>query len=170
MIDPEYRAEVDTERLSNSVTSLADCLCQFAQLVQDPVYRGSVEPHGHGEPILLIPGFLAGDWTLRVMAGWLNRVGYRAYLSGIDWNIDCPNRTVERLQWRLEHIVSKSSHPVILIGHSLGGVLARFLGLNFPERIGHIIALGSPITPPLRVHPLLLAASRLLQPDRKSVV
>jgi Alpha/beta hydrolase family len=164
----EASAGVWPERSSRSVLSFADVLLQFAKLMQDPVYRGSKEPIGQGEPVLLIPGFLAGDWTLRLMAGWLNRAGYRAYLSGIDWNVDCPNRTVERLRWRMDHILNETQAPVILIGHSLGGVLARFLGMTFPEKIHHIIALGSPICPPLQVHPLLLVASRLLQPVRRA--
>jgi hypothetical protein len=164
----EARAGVWSEKSSRSTSSLADVLLQFTKLLHDPVYRGGKEPGGQGEPVLLIPGFLAGDWTLRLMAGWLNRAGYRAYLSGIDWNVDCPNRTVDRLRWRVDHILSETQSPVILIGHSLGGMLARFLGMTFPEKIRHIIAVGSPIHPPLRVHPLLLVASRLLQPLRRA--
>lgn len=164
----EVHAEVWPERSSRSLTAFKDIFLQFTKLLHDPVYRGSKTPVGHGEPVLLIPGFLAGDWTLRLMAGWLNRLGYRAYLSGIDWNIDCPNRTVERLRWRVDHIFNETQSPLILLGHSLGGVLARFLGMNFPEKIRHIIALGSPIHPPLRVHPLLLVVSRLLQPVRRA--
>ena len=148
--------------------SSPDYFLQFAALLNDPVYRGKNIQEGHGEPVLLIPGFLAGDWTLRVMAGWLNRIGYRAYFSGIDWNVDCPNRTAEQLQWRLEHISAESDAPLIVIGHSLGGVLARFLGVNFPDKILHIITLGSPLSRPLRVHPLVLFASRMLQPLRRA--
>jgi len=144
-----------------------DYLLQLSALLRDPIYRGTHVPTGHGEPVLLIPGFLAGDWTLHVMAGWLNRIGYCAYLSGIDWNIDCPNRTGELLQWRLDHINKETGRPLIVIGHSLGGMLARFLGAHFPEKIRHVIALGSPTVRSVHVHPLVLFTSRVLQPLRR---
>jgi triacylglycerol lipase len=144
-----------------------DYFFQLAALLRDPVYRGIDIPQGKGEPVLLIPGFFAGDWTLRVMAGWLNRIGYRAHFSGLDWNVDCPNRTGERLQWRLDHITKQSDTPITVIGHSLGGMLARFLGNNFPEKICQVIALGAPIDPAMRVHPLVHSAFLLLQPLRR---
>ena len=40
-------------------------------------------PHGDGAPVLLVPGFLAGDATLAVMHGWLRRIGHRSYRSEI---------------------------------------------------------------------------------------
>lgn len=61
-------------------TSYLEYLSQLSALLRDPVYYGTDVLKGKGESILLIPGFLAGDWTLMVMAGWLGRVGYRPYL------------------------------------------------------------------------------------------
>jgi len=69
------------------MTSYADYVSQRWALICDPVYQGVQIPRGHGEPVFLIPGFLAGDWSFSVLAGWLNRLGYTAYYSGIDWNI-----------------------------------------------------------------------------------
>jgi pimeloyl-ACP methyl ester carboxylesterase len=149
------------------LTSPSDYFLQLCALLRDPVYHGVQVPAGRGEPILLIPGFLAGDWTLFIMAGWLNRIGYRAYFSGIHWNVDCPNKTGEILRWRLDHITQETGSPIVVIGHSLGGMLGRFLGANFPEKIRHIVALGSPIDNPMRVHPLILSTSQMLQPLRR---
>lgn len=146
--------------------SPCDYLLQLCSLVRDPIYRGTDAPKGQGQPILLIPGFLGGDWTLLVLAGWLNRLGYRSYFSGINWNVDCPNRTGERLRWRLDAIRKETSEPVTVIGHSLGGTLARFLGANFPDRIQQVITLGAPLTPDMRVHPLASLAFQALQPLR----
>jgi|SRR5712692_366388 len=148
--------------------SYPDYLCQLGALLRDPVYYGSQVPPGQGQPVLLIPGFFAGDWTLAVMAGWLNRMGYRAYFSGINWNVDCPNKTAEILRWRLDYIIKENSSPIVVIGHSLGGMLARFLGINFPEKISHVFALGSPIDGnTLKIHPLVPFAFRTLQVLRK---
>ena len=50
---------------------------EFLRLIRDPVFRGVDVPPGLRSPVLLIPGFLAGDWTLRTQHDWLQRVGYR---------------------------------------------------------------------------------------------
>lgn len=150
-------------------TFYPDYLYQLAALLRDPVYRGIQTPRGQGQPVLLIPGFLVGDWTLMIMAGWLNRIGYRTYFSGIDWNIDCPNKTGEKLRWRLEHIAKEAGGPLIVLGHSLGGLLARFLGTNFPEHVQHVIALGSPldVSNPVSVHPVVRSLFHMLEPLRR---
>jgi triacylglycerol lipase len=148
--------------------SYPDYFLHLRALLRDPVYRGRNVPAGNGEAVLLIPGFLCGDWLLGTMAGWLNRLGYRAYLSGIDWNIDCPNTTGELLRWRLDSITQETGSPIVVVGHSLGGMLARFLGVSYPEQICHVLALGSPIDGPLRVDPLVSLAFRTLQTFRRT--
>jgi len=94
--------------------------------------------------VLLIPGFFAGDWMMASMAGWLRRTGYRPYLSGIDWNVGCPARKIELLDWRSEQIFRETDSPLTIIGHSLGGVFARSIAIKHPERIRQIVMLGTP--------------------------
>lgn len=151
-------------------TAYPEYLYQIARLLRDPLYRGNGDlPKGNGQAVLLIPGFLAGDWSLTRMSGWLNRLGYRTYFSGIDWNIDCPNATAMKLQWRLEQLTTETGGPLAVIGHSLGGLLARFLGVNFPTAVRHVIALGSPldVSNPDHVHPSVQSAFQLLAPLRR---
>jgi len=148
--------------------SYPDYFLQLSALLRDPVYRGINVSEGKEEPVLLIPGFFGGDWTMLVMAGWLNRIGYHVYFSGIDWNIDCPNKTGELLRWRLDHITRETGRPITVIGHSLGGILARFLGTNFPEKIRHVVAIGSPIDGSQGVHPLVSLTFRTLQVLRRA--
>jgi pimeloyl-ACP methyl ester carboxylesterase len=98
-----------------------------------------------------------------VLAGWLNRLGYRVYCSGIVLNIDCPRRTAESVRLRLASIAEATQQPVTVIGHSLGGVLARFLGASDPHYVRQVIALGSPIDGSMRVHPLLPPVFKMIQ-------
>jgi triacylglycerol lipase len=146
------------------VTPYSDYLFQLSLLLRDPIYRGSNVQLGTGQPVLLIPGFLVGDWTLGMMARWLRRLGYRPYLSGIDWNVRAPERTGELLARRLSYIVRETGSPVVMVGHSLGGMLARSLGsyfpaLNSPEVVRHVVALGSPIhTSSQAAHPFIRLA------------
>lgn len=122
-----------------------DFLQQFASLVRDPVGYGVGVPRGDGHPVLLIPGFTAGDWSLGTLARWLGRVGYRPYLSGIDLNVGCPQRTMELVGWRVEKIARESGQRVTIIGHSLGGVLGRAIAAANPANVRQVVALGSPI-------------------------
>lgn len=146
------------------MTPSLDYYDQLAQLLRDPVYWGGSAPRGNMAPVLLIPGFLTGDWTLTVMAGWLKRIGYRPYLSGIDWNVGAPHTTGEVLGQRLAYVARNEDSPVLVIGHSLGGMLARVLASQSPKVVSHVVALGSPIrSSPHTVHPLVRLAFLTLQ-------
>lgn len=116
---------------------------ELARLVADPVFRGRGVPHGDGRPVVLAPGFLAGDCTLRVLAGWLRRIGYRPYTCGFVGNVDCSNRAVDRMERRVEAAHSLHARRVALIGHSRGGHFARALGARRPDRVSHAISMGA---------------------------
>jgi len=131
--------------LQLTATAYFDFLRQFASLARDPLGYGIGVPRGDGRPVLLIPGFIAGDWSLGPLARWLGRVGYRPYLSGIDLNVGCPRRKMELLGWRVEKIALESGQRVTIIGHSLGGVLARAIAFSNPKLVSEVVALGSPI-------------------------
>ena len=93
------------------------------------------------------------------MAGWLRRIGYRPYLSGIVWNVHAPERTGALLTLRLTYIAEQTDSPVILVGHSLGGVLARFLSASAPQCVRHVVTIGSPLLDaPHAMHPLIRGA------------
>ena len=50
---------------------------EFLRLLADPMYLGGGRPRGDGRPVVLVPGFAGGDWTLSHLAFWLRRTGYR---------------------------------------------------------------------------------------------
>jgi triacylglycerol lipase len=131
--------------LQLTASAYFDYMQQFASLVRDPVGYGVGVPRGDGRPVLLIPGFTAGDWSLGTMARWLGRIGYKPYLSGIDLNVGCPRRKMELVGWRVEKIARDTGQRVAIIGHSLGGVLARAIATANPLLVSQVIALGAPI-------------------------
>jgi len=114
------------------------------------------------EPVLLIPGFMAGDYTLVGMAAMLRGAGYRTYRSRIRMNMGCTREAADRLERRVEAIANRRGRKVSLVGHSLGGMLARALAARRPDLIGGIIAMGSPIMAPGAVHDLLARDAELL--------
>ena len=109
-------------------------------------------------PILLIPGFLAGDASLTLLAHWLRRRGHQVRRSGIRLNADCAGREFARLQRRLVSF----SEPVIVIGQSRGGTLARALAARHPDSVAGVVTLGSPVLDPLAVSPAVLRSVRML--------
>ena len=118
---------------------------ELSALLRDPVFRGRGVPKGDGRPVLLIPGFLSGDWALRMLHSWLGRVGYQSHLSGILLNIQHSERVLPALNRRVASIERASGRRVSLVGHSLGGLIAKVLSQRKPDRIEQVIALGSPL-------------------------
>src|SRR3954447_5626815 len=69
---------------------------ELARLLGDPAFlRPQRKPHA--PPVLLVPGFMAGDSSLSVLAGWLRRRGSRVARAGILMNTDCGEREAQRL-------------------------------------------------------------------------
>jgi pimeloyl-ACP methyl ester carboxylesterase len=115
---------------------------------------------GRPAPVLLIPGFMAGDSSLAMMRYWLERRGHAVMRSGLRANVGCAERTVARLQRRLADFAGRSGTPIVVVGQSRGGALARALAVREPERIGALITLGSPVCAPLAVSSHVLRTVR----------
>jgi triacylglycerol lipase len=146
---------------------------ELARLLVSDTWRGAGVPHGDGAPVMLVPGFLAGDLTLTALHDWLRRVGHRSYRSGITWNVDCSEAAVRRLDRRLTEVADRAGARVTVIGHSRGGLFARALAARSPERVRRVVTLGSPLASQLDASVLTLAAvggaraaQNLLRPHR----
>jgi len=118
-----------------------------------PVYWGFGVPHGDGSGVILIPGFLANDIYLMEMYAWLKRIGYRPYYSGIGLNADCPNLLIgRRLNETIKHAKKETRGRLHLIGHSLGGIIARSAAASRPDDIASVTTLAAPFRGTV-VHP-----------------
>jgi len=115
------------------------------------------ESEATGPPVLLLPGFLAGDWSLRPLAAHLASAGFRPQSSGIPRNVDCSEATVARLEVRLEQAAAAHAGPVAIVGHSRGGMFARVLARRRPDLVSGVVTLATPHRQPLAIDPLLLA-------------
>jgi triacylglycerol lipase len=129
---------------------------EAAALLRSPVWRGEGVPPGDDAPVLLIPGFLAGDGSLGTMTKWLRANGYRTRRTGIRSNIGCSEEACARIEERLEAFAERSGRPVTIIGQSRGGVLARAVAVRRPELVSRVVTLGAPTLSQFRVHPLVL--------------
>lgn len=115
-----------------------------------------------GDPVLLIPGFLAGDWTLRLMSAELRNRGFRTYRSSITANVGCTLDTALSMEARLEQLAERRGARVQIVGHSLGGMLARGLAVRRPDLVAGIVTMGSPMRAPAAHHALLTRGASLL--------
>lgn len=126
-----------------------------------PVFYGRGVPRGNGEAVITVPGLMCPDAFMIEMHGWLRRIGYTPYFSGIVINADCPGRLAERLDETVRKAARETGRPVRLVGHSLGGIIARRVAVDQPENVSQMIYLGTPLQA-VHAHPQVLAAGALM--------
>jgi triacylglycerol lipase len=125
---------------------------ETAALLRHPVFKGDGVADGRGQPVLLVPGFLAGDESLALMTRWLRRTGHQTSRAGMRLNVGCSGGAVGRLESRLEALVKRQGRRAAIIGQSRGGSFAKVLAARRPDLVAGIITLGSPTCDALNVN------------------
>lgn len=131
---------------------------ELTALLADPVWRGVGVPRGDGGPVLLIPGFLAGDQSLSVMAAWLRRLGHRPRRAGIALNVRCADEAVDHLEQTLHHVHLSTGRRVAVVGHSRGGHFAKALAVRCPDVVSGVVSLGAGLDDPFDISRMTAAA------------
>jgi triacylglycerol lipase len=136
---------------------------EFLLLHASPVYYGLGVPRGDGSGVVLVPGFLGTDSYLAQLRSWLERIGYRPYFSGIGLNAECPNLLIQqRLNESIERALMETGRKIHLIGHSLGGIIARSVANQRPDDIASVIMLASPFRGTV-AHKTVLRAAEMVR-------
>jgi len=95
--------------------------------------------------VILLPGFGAGPRSMRVVESFLRRRGHRAR----DWGLGLNTGDVRKFRAKLTHVVERAivehDEPVVLLGWSLGGYIAREYARERPGEVRRVITLGSPV-------------------------
>jgi pimeloyl-ACP methyl ester carboxylesterase len=99
---------------------------------------------GDDHPVLILPGFLAGDASTAPLRSILQSQGYWAHGWRLGRNLGPTPDIVDGLVERLHTLHDRHDRPVSLIGWSLGGMYARRLARRWPELVRQVITLGSP--------------------------
>jgi pimeloyl-ACP methyl ester carboxylesterase len=101
-------------------------------------------PAGDGHPVLVIPGFMASDFSTRALRRFLRDKGYRAHGWKQGRNLGPSEALIGAMVGRLQDINRRYDRRVSLIGWSLGGIYARELARAMPGLVRQVITLASP--------------------------
>ncbi len=102
-------------------------------------------PRGHGEPVMVLPGFGTGDASTLTLQGFLSLLGYRVRGWGLSVNLGDVPALIPQVMSRVERFAASARAPLRLVGWSLGGVLARETARERPDLVQRVVTLGSPV-------------------------
>ncbi|KOV88294.1 alpha/beta fold hydrolase [Nocardia sp. NRRL S-836] len=137
-------------------------LVDVPRLVRHPVWRNADPGQGRGVGVVLAPGFGAGDVSLAPAASWLRARGYRPVSARVGFTVGCTTELLDRLMRSVENHAERTGGPVVLLGQSRGGGLARLAAARSPELVLGLVMMGSPVLDPLGAHPNVMRIARFL--------
>jgi hypothetical protein len=103
------------------------------------------QPRGHGEPVIVLPGYRAGDGSTLILKIYLRLLGYQVRGWGLGRNSGDVPDLFPRVLKRISSFAHRTHQQVRLIGWSLGGYLAREAARERPDLIHRVITLGTPV-------------------------
>jgi pimeloyl-ACP methyl ester carboxylesterase len=128
----------------------------LAELVALPLAAPwlSFAPRGDGHGVLVLPGLLASDSSTALLRRFLRLLGYQVRGWQLGRNLGPTDEVLDGMPAMLAELAARTGGPVSVIGWSLGGIYARELARQRPERVRRVITLGSPfaLTDPRQSH------------------
>ena len=116
-------------------------------------WRGSRALHrlaagrdGGGQPVLVLPGFMAADHITGLLRRLLDEAGYRAQGWGFGRNFGISATLYDGMLAKVDRLARRHGRPVALVGWSLGGLYAREIARALPDSVERVVTLGSPFS------------------------
>src|SRR4051812_4147817 len=78
-----------------------------------PVLRRA--PHGDGHPVLVMPGFMAGDNSTRTLRWYLRDLGYHAHGWRLGVNVGPTDRILDGMTGRIESLHQRHGTSMSII-------------------------------------------------------
>ncbi len=134
-------------------------------------FVGMKEPVVQTSPVIVLPGFGAGEGTMRPLRTFLRRQGFAVHDWGLGVNkagLDIPHDLddlgptwpkrplhpyrreggvaflTDRMVENVLALYEQANTPVSLVGWSLGGTIAREVARDVPWAVKQVVTLGSP--------------------------
>ncbi len=106
--------------------------------------RLAAQPTGSA-PVLLIPGWLSPELSLSPLRVYLRTLGYAAHHWGFGINRGDPEEVSAVFGALVQRVAAEVGRRVMLVGWSLGGVVARETARRVPQAISGIVTFGTPV-------------------------
>lgn len=135
----------------------------------------AVEKACNPRHVMLLPGFGAHPFRMRWMAQMLEQAGHTAKRWGQGYNFGATADRISGVENRLIDLYKRTGEPHVLLGWSLGGVIARELAKRHPDKVSKVITLGSPFSGSPRANNgwrayQAIAGHRVDEPEIETVV
>ncbi len=150
-----------------SPASLAREMMALGQATLSPPAFPQDAARGTGQPVIVVPGFLAPDMSTGRLRDFLVRQNFAPVSWSGGVNLGPMRHVMAALRTQICDMADKSGRPVSLVGISLGGTIARQAAKACPDRIARVITVVSPIRMPVvtPLAPLAQAAALLWDAD-----
>ena len=96
--------------------------------------------------VMLLPGFGAHPIRMRYMARQLEKAGHTVKRWGMGYNLGATADRFFKVEERLLDLFARRGEKIVLVGWSLGGVMARELAKRHPDKVAKVITMGSPFS------------------------
>jgi esterase/lipase len=123
---------------------------------------------GDGHPVLVIPGFTAGDRSTVVLRNFLSSLGYLpcGWKQGV--NFGARHDLFEGAGKLLMQLHEEYDCRVSIVGQSLGGIYGRELAKRLPDAVRQVITLGSPFNDPEGAGSKVTKLYKMFNPDHQT--
>lgn len=101
-------------------------------------------PRGDGHPVIVLPGFFAGDPSTRTLRNYLRSLGYAVSGWSLGRNTGPTRAILAGMDRLVTSTIDQYGAPVSIIGWSLGGIFARQIAGRRPDDVRQVITLAGP--------------------------
>jgi pimeloyl-ACP methyl ester carboxylesterase len=119
---------------------------EFAAMLAALPWLRRLPPRGDGHPVLVFPGMGANDFTTAPLRSFLDNLGYVTQPWGQGFNFGPRDGVLKRCAADVRALADAHGRPISLIGWSLGGIYAREIAKELPDRTRCVNTLGTPFT------------------------
>ena len=117
----------------------------IARLLWHRTFTSEAIPTLPPVPTIVLPGLGSSDLSTLVLRQSLSRTGLQVYKGGIGRNNGDLKRLIALSEQHLQTVFEQTQQQVILMGWSLGGIIAREVTRSHPSMVKAVCCLGSPI-------------------------
>ena len=107
-----------------------------------------MQPRGHGEPVIVMPGWATNDVATALLRTYLRVMGYTVSGWGLGFNRGNLPWLVKQMKAKTLALHEEAGQAVRLVGWSLGGVVCREIARDEPQAVGRVVTIGSPLRGP----------------------